>query len=205
MVGAPRRQGDDRRRHGRSSWSIDGGEAAETSALAIQLILEAARERSRHPDPNQSETPDALTRGLNHVAVVTEDLDRFVEFYTEVFDVEVVFTETTSAFRHAIVRFGPDSSLHPAEATGDRHGTAQPAMFGRGHLDHLAVAADSLDAFHELRHRLVARSASDGTIVDLGAFHSLWFTDPDDMRGEVTLIVNTDLAGIHAPTPLPSR
>ena len=51
----------------------------------------------------------------------------------------------------------------------------------------------------------VARGATDGTVEDLGAFHSLWFTDPDGMRGELTLIVDPDLAAIHAPTPLPSR
>lgn len=145
-----------------------------------------------------------LTRGLNHIAVLTNDLDGFVEFYTAVFDVEVVFTETTPAFRHAIVRIGPDSWLHPAEVYGNPHGTAHPAMFDRGHLDHLAVVADSAEAFNELRGRLIARGASDGTIDDLGAFHSLWFTDPDGMRGEVTLIINDDLTGIHAPTPLPT-
>jgi catechol 2,3-dioxygenase-like lactoylglutathione lyase family enzyme len=29
--------------------------------------------------------------GLNHVAIITTDLDRFVAFYTKVFDMEVVF------------------------------------------------------------------------------------------------------------------
>ena len=44
--------------------------------------------------------------------------------------------------------------------------------------------------------------ASNGTIEDLGAFHALWFTDPDGMRGELTLIVDPALRGIHAPRPL---
>lgn len=146
-----------------------------------------------------------LTRGLNHIAVITEDLDRFVDFYTSVFDVDVVFAEATPAFRHAIVRVGADSWLHPVELTGNPHGVARPAMFDRGHLDHLALIADSADAFDELRDRLIARNATDGAIEDLGAFHSLWFADPDGMRGEITLIVDARLAGIHAPIPLRSR
>ena len=73
----------------------------------------------------------ALVTGMNHVAVLTDDLDRFVEFYTSVFDLDVVFRETTPAFRHAILRTGPDSWLHPAEMHGNPHGTAVPAMFDR--------------------------------------------------------------------------
>jgi catechol 2,3-dioxygenase-like lactoylglutathione lyase family enzyme len=145
-----------------------------------------------------------LTRGLNHVAVLTDDLDRFVEFYTTVFDLRVAFTETTPAFRHAILRTGADSWLHPAEVFGNEHGTASPAMFQRGHLDHLALTADSAGAFDVLRERLIDRAATDGTIEDLGAFHSLWFTDPDDMRGELTLIVDPRLEDVHEPRPLPA-
>ncbi len=144
-----------------------------------------------------------LTRGLNHIAVLTDDLDRFVEFYTDVFDLEVAFTETTPAFRHAILRTGADSWLHPVEVFGNEHGAASPAMFHRGHLDHLALTADSPAAFGVLRDRLAERAATDGTIEDVGAFHSLWFTDPDGMRGELTLIVDARLVGIHAPEPLP--
>lgn len=143
-----------------------------------------------------------LTRGLNHVAVMTDDLDRFVEFYTAVFDLEVAFVEETPAFRHAILRAGADSWLHPAQVTGNEHGAASAEMFQRGHLDHLALTADSPAAFAELRERLTLRGATDGSVEDLGAFHSVWFTDPDGMRGELTLIVDPRLHGIHAPTPL---
>ena len=45
-----------------------------------------------------------LTAGINHVAVLTDDLDRFVDFYREVFDVDVVFSEDAPSFRHAILR-----------------------------------------------------------------------------------------------------
>ncbi len=143
-----------------------------------------------------------LLSGVNHIAVLTADLDRFVDFYTEVFGVDVVFTESTPAFRHAIVRTGPSSWLHPAELVGNEHATASPAMFDRGHLDHVALTAASGEAFATIRERLVARGAADGAIEDLGAFHSVWFTDPDGMRGELVLIVDERLQGIHAPQPL---
>jgi catechol 2,3-dioxygenase-like lactoylglutathione lyase family enzyme len=144
----------------------------------------------------------SLLTGINHVAVMTDDLDRFVDFYTDVFGLEVVFEEATPAFRHAILRTGPDSWLHPAEVVGNAHGTALPAMFDRGHLDHLALTAASSESFAELRKRLVERGADPGEVEDLGAFHALWFEDPDGMRVEVTVIVDPELRGIHAPQPL---
>ena len=144
----------------------------------------------------------SLVTGVNHVAVVTDDLDRFVDFYTSVFGLPVVFAEDTPEFRHAILRTGPNSWLHPAEITGNPHGAARSAMFDRGHLDHVALAAASEDAFDTLRSRLVERGACEGGIDDLGAFHSLWFVDPDGMRGELTVIVDPDLQGIHEPRPL---
>jgi catechol 2,3-dioxygenase-like lactoylglutathione lyase family enzyme len=150
----------------------------------------------------------SLLTGINHVAVMADDLDRFVDFYTDVFGMEVVFEEATPAFRHAILRTGPDSWLHPAEVGGNPHGAALPAMFDRGHLDHLALNAASPDAFAEVRRRLLARGAGPGEVEDLGAFHALWFEDPDGMRVELTVIVDPALRGIHAPRPLaatPSR
>ena len=144
----------------------------------------------------------SLVSGVNHVAVLTDDLARFVDFYASVFDLEVVFEESTPAFRHAIVRTGPTSWLHPAEVVGAEDGAALPEMFRRGHLDHVALTAASPEAFDELRGRLVARGASDGGVEDLGSFHSVWFTDPDGMHGELIVIVDPDLCGIHAPTPL---
>ena len=144
----------------------------------------------------------SLLSGVNHVAVMTRDLDRFVAFYREVFELDVVFSETTPAFRHAILRTGPTSWLHPAEIADNAHATGSPAMFDRGHVDHVALTAACADDFETLRQRLIGRGASSGKVDDLGAFHSVWFEDPDGMRGEVVVIVHPDLAGIHAPTPL---
>ncbi len=143
-----------------------------------------------------------LLNGVNHVAVITADLDRFIEFYKRVFDLEVVFSETAPAFRHAILRTGHDSWLHPVEIPGNSHGAAVPAMFARGHLDHIALTAASQSAFTTIRARLVECGACNGAVEDLGAFHAIWFEDPDGMRVEVAVIVDSALAEIHEPRPL---
>lgn len=141
--------------------------------------------------------------GLNHVAIITADLDRFVAFYTRVFDMKEVFREDTPGLRHAILRIADGSSwLHPAEVPGSEYAAASSKMFRRGHLDHIALTARSSKCFEELRRRLIEAGASDGAVEDLGAFHSLWFQDPDGMRGELTLLIDHTLDGIHAPRPL---
>ena len=146
-----------------------------------------------------------LVSGINHVAILTSDLERFVRFYTDMFGVEEVFRETTPAFRHAILRAGPSSWLHPAEVAGNPHGAAIPDMFARGHLDHLALSVPTSEAFDIVRKRLVAAGASNGAVEDLGAFHAVWFCDPDGMRGELSLIVDPALSEFHAPRPLATR
>lgn len=144
-----------------------------------------------------------MLNGVNHVAITTADLDRFVEFYTQVFDMEVVFTQDTPAFRHAILRAGHDSWLHPVALTDATTDTeASPAMFRRGHLDHFALTASSPDSFAELRSRLAARNACSPNVDDLGAFRSVWFEDPDGMHGELILITDESLRDIHEPRPV---
>ena len=143
-----------------------------------------------------------LVQGINHVAILTTDLPRFIAFYASVFELEPVFREDTPAFRHAILRAGPSSWLHPVEVYGNAHAQAIPDMFARGHLDHIALGAPSLDAFEQVRARLVERGCSTGAVEDLGAFRALWFTDPDGMRGELTLIVDPALREFHAPRPV---
>jgi catechol 2,3-dioxygenase-like lactoylglutathione lyase family enzyme len=139
--------------------------------------------------------------GLNHVAVMTGDLDRFIAFYTTAFGFEVVFHESEQGMRHAVLRIGAESWLHPVEVQGSQHASGDSPMFQRGHLDHLALTAASREAFEQTRQRLIAAGASDGAVDDLGAYHALWFSDPDGMRGELVLIVDSTLEGIHAQRP----
>jgi catechol 2,3-dioxygenase-like lactoylglutathione lyase family enzyme len=140
-----------------------------------------------------------MTTGINHVAILTEDVDRFCAFYTDVFGATVVFSETTPAFRHAILSVGGDGVLHPVEIAGNPHGRASAAMLDRGHLDHFALNVASQEAFDELRRRVCDRGASDGEVTDLGPKLSFWFTDPDGTHVEVDWVRDPSLAGFHAP------
>jgi len=61
----------------RDCWGLDGREAAEVAASAITLLLERAGRLELMPRRQTM----ILVRGVSHIAVITDDLDRFIAFY----------------------------------------------------------------------------------------------------------------------------
>jgi len=128
-----------------------------------------------------------LSSGCNHVALVTQDLDRLIGFYSRVFEAEVVDL-AEGPFRHAMIDLGAGFCLHPFEFTDPNpHQAGSDRLFDRGHLDHLAINVDDADTFEELRSRLVAEGATDGELTDFGTVRTVWFEDPDGMGCEITI------------------
>jgi len=128
-----------------------------------------------------------LTTGFNHVALLTADIDRFVQFYVDVFDAEVRHDLGEGGMRHVVLDLGAGSCLHPFQIEGNPHGQASSVMFDRGHVDHLALNVADDATFEKLRHRLVDAGASDGMITDFGVVRTVWFEDPDGMGSEIAL------------------
>lgn len=130
-----------------------------------------------------------LTKGLNHVAVITKDADRLQEFYRDVFDAEIV--RDGSEFpngegpRLTIIKIGTFAELNVFEIDGNTEADRQVPMFGRGRLDHLALQAASFDAFEEARRRLMECGAADDFVTDFGSMLSVFFRDPDGLECEL--------------------
>jgi catechol 2,3-dioxygenase-like lactoylglutathione lyase family enzyme len=132
------------------------------------------------------QTGAMLTDGINHVAVLTSDTDRLIAFYTDVFEAVAEHSQQIhEGMRLSLIRLGERSELNVFELTGNEEPTRQTPMFGRGRLDHLGLQAASLDAFDEIRRRLVECGASDGFVTDFGNVFSLFFVDPDGLEAEV--------------------
>lgn len=129
-----------------------------------------------------------LVDGINHVAFVTEDIDRLASFYKDVFEADVAVDIRDHGIRHAFIELGPSCVLHPFEIGDNPHATGNPQIFHRGHLDHIAINAVSREAFDTIRRRLIDAGASDGTITDFGAVLSIFFRDPDGMDAEVCVM-----------------
>jgi catechol 2,3-dioxygenase-like lactoylglutathione lyase family enzyme len=133
-----------------------------------------------------------LTDGFNHVAVVTADTQRFVEFYSEVFEAKVLgFQDMGPEGRLTFVQIGEHSEYNVFQVEGNTEAERQTPMFGRGRLDHLALQAASLEAFEEIRRRLMERGAADDFVTDFGPVLSMFFRDPDGLECEVC-VANPD-------------
>lgn len=144
-----------------------------------------------------------LLKGLNHVAVLTNDAARLLAFYQEVFEAEVL--RDGSEFpdgkgpRLTIIKIGEWSELNVFQIEGNTQADHQTPMFERGRLDHLAVQAASVAAFETIRDRLMALGAADDFVTDFGPMLSIFFRDPDGLECEVC-VENPDLVpGAHNP------
>jgi catechol 2,3-dioxygenase-like lactoylglutathione lyase family enzyme len=144
-----------------------------------------------------------LLKGLNHVAVITNDAARLNDFYKDVFDADILRDGAEfpdgSGPRLSIIKIGEWSELNVFEITGNTEADRQTPMFGRGRLDHLALQAASIDAFEAIRDRLMSRGAADDFVTDFGPMLSLFFRDPDGLECEVCVENPDALHGVHNP------
>jgi catechol 2,3-dioxygenase-like lactoylglutathione lyase family enzyme len=130
-----------------------------------------------------------LLKGINHVGTITNDIPRLVEFYTSIFDAEILKLGTENPDgtgpQMVIIRIGEWAELNVFQIEGNTEADRQTPMFGRGRLDHFALMAASIEAFEEVRDRLMAIGAADDFVTDFGQILSLFFRDPDGLEGEV--------------------
>ncbi|HAM01456.1 MAG TPA: bleomycin resistance protein [Acidimicrobiaceae bacterium] len=146
-----------------------------------------------------------LLDGFNHVAVITQDTERFHAFYRDVFGAEVMGAmDMGPEGRLSFVRIGRQAEFNVFELSGNGEAQRQTPMFGRGRIDHLGLQAASLEAFEEIRRRLMARGAADAFVTDFGPVLSLFFRDPDGLEGEVCVVNPDALPGVLNPPGTPA-
>ena len=146
-----------------------------------------------------------LLDGINHVAILTSDTDRFAAFYGDVFGAEVDGSmDMGGEGLLTFVRIGKQAEINLFQVNGNTEARRQTPMFGRGRIDHLGLQAASLEAFEEIRRRLIERGAADEFVTDFGPILSVFFRDPDGLEGEVC-VANPDAEpGVTNPPGTPA-
>jgi catechol 2,3-dioxygenase-like lactoylglutathione lyase family enzyme len=128
-----------------------------------------------------------VTSGFNHVATLTPDMDRIVNFYKAVFGAEVTFEmQAKPDHPHMIILdLGGGAALNIFEVDKETIIGERTQQGGRGAIDHYALAVDSRATLEAVRDRLLEAGADIGEIQRLGGEWSLFFRDPDGMELEV--------------------
>ena len=129
-------------------------------------------------------------RGVNHLALVTADMDATVRFWHGVLDARLVTTIGTPAFRHYFFEIGAGNTVaffEYREQPLERF--AKPAGIPYRHasqFDHLSLGLADEDALHRLQSRLKEHGCEVTDVVDHGTMRSIYFTDPNGIALEAS-------------------
>lgn len=127
------------------------------------------------------------TTGFNHVATLTPDLDRYVDFYRRMFGATVVQTMEAREDhpRMALIDVGGAAHLGAFEVPASEIVGERDRIGRRGPIDHFALSVGSREELEAVRDRLRDAGASPGEITDFGSELSVFFRDPDGAELEV--------------------
>jgi catechol 2,3-dioxygenase-like lactoylglutathione lyase family enzyme len=147
-------------------------------------------------------TPEATTSpawsGINHLALITSDMDATVRFYHGVLGARLAATVGTPQFRHYFFEFGPHCTVaffEYADLTIERFSKPAGVPDPRAtQFDHLALNLPDENALHGLRRRLAEAECEVTDIVEHNSVHSVYFTDPNGIALEASCWVR-DVTG----------
>lgn len=118
---------------------------------------------------------------LNHAVLFVAELERSVRFYTETFDMEVIFREPRA--QAAFLRLLRSDNHHDLGLFGVG-ASGGPKRRGAIGLYHLAWQVDTIDELVEARQALLAVHAHSGESSH-GATKSVYGADPDGNEFEI--------------------
>jgi catechol 2,3-dioxygenase-like lactoylglutathione lyase family enzyme len=158
--------------------------------------------------------PRPAWRGVNHLALVTPDMDATVRFYHGVLGMRLVATLMAGpTMRHYFFEIAPGNTVAFFEWRGA--GTfAKPAGWPVKQtlqFDHLSFNLPTHDDLMGLHERLTAAGVEVTEEVDHDFIHSIYFTDPHGIALEASYWLDDatarddgDRKVFHDPDPVPA-
>ncbi len=147
--------------------------------------------------------------GINHLALITPDMDQTVRFYRDVLGMPLVGTIGNRSFRHYFFDLGNHNTIAFFEYAGvtDTGGKKDAGEPGSGRqFDHLSFQVDSEAALLELQSRIQAQGVEVTRVVDHDFIQSIYFTDPSGITLEASYWVRdiTEQPSFKDPNPVPA-
>lgn len=134
-----------------------------------------------------------MYRGVNHLVLVTNDMDKTVRFYRDVLGMKVVGTMGGEVggqrMRHYFFSLGGGSCIAFFEWPGvelpTRKDAGMPAS-GR-QFDHVSIGMESEEALSQLQKRAREAGVPASDVVDHGMVRSIYFEDPNGISLEFSV------------------
>jgi catechol 2,3-dioxygenase-like lactoylglutathione lyase family enzyme len=138
-----------------------------------------------------TDNPDTVHwRGVNHLALVTSDMDATVRFWHGVIDARLVTTLATPAFRHYFFEIAPGNTVAFFEYSGQHLATyAKPAGVPyeqASQFDHLSMDLPDEEALLRLHARLKSHGCEVTDVIDHGFLRSIYFSDNNGIALEAS-------------------
>jgi len=137
-----------------------------------------------------ADEPTPPWSGINHLALVTNDMDATVRFYHGVLGARLVATIGAGGFRHYFFSFGPQCTVaffeyrdHQVPAFAKPAGVPDARAI---QFDHLSLNLPDDEALLDLRRRLKAADCEVTDVVDHSIIHSIYFTDNNGIALEAS-------------------
>ena len=129
-------------------------------------------------------------RGVNHLALITNDMDETVRFYHGVLGARLVSHLGNQHFRHYFFEIGVQQTVaffeyknSPVHAFAKPAGVPDPRAI---QFDHLSLNLADERALEELQSRLKENGCEVTDIVDHGFMRSIYFTDNNGIALEAS-------------------
>jgi catechol 2,3-dioxygenase-like lactoylglutathione lyase family enzyme len=146
-------------------------------------------------------------QGINHLALITPDMDTTVRFWHGVLGAELVGTIGAPGFRHYFFRVGDASSVAFFEYDGadvPRVDKVAGIFDARSpHFDHVSLNLPDDSALLSLQQRLRDAGCEVTDVVDHVVVHSIYFTDPNGIALEASCwLIDPTTAPVDYAGPL---
>jgi len=128
-------------------------------------------------------------RGVNHLALITPDMDKTVRFYHGVLGMRLVATLSAGPLRHYFFEIGPENTVAFFEWEGtDTYAKPAGLPFDRFPMqfDHLSFNLPDEQALEDLQRRLTEAGVEVTRVVDHEIVRSIYFTDPNGIALEAS-------------------
>lgn len=128
--------------------------------------------------------------GLNHLALITDDMDTTTRFWHGVLGAPLVASIGNASFRHYFFDVGNGATVAFFEYQGHAvNRFAKPAGVPDARavqFDHVALNLPTQDSLLALRQRLLNHDCEVTDVVDHGLMQSIYFTDPNGIALEAS-------------------